>query len=77
MRVEKSRGGKVGPAEDNLTEFKQRAYEKYGDPTALKTGDIRVTLPSQWSSSGSIFFRQDDPLPVTILSLIPEVSVGR
>jgi len=76
LRVENSRGGKLGPDVDNLTEFKQRAYENYGDPTLLKTGDIRVTIPSKWSDSGSIFFRQDDPLPVTLLAVIPEVSVG-
>jgi hypothetical protein len=76
FRVENTRGGKVGPSSDNLTEFKQRAYENYGDPTSLKTGDIRVTIPSKWASSGSIFFRQDDPLPVTLLAVIPEVSVG-
>jgi len=76
LRVEDSRGGKIGPSSDNLTEFKQRAYENYGDPTLLKTGDIRVTIPSKWSNSGSIFFRQDDPLPVTLLAVIPEVSVG-
>jgi hypothetical protein len=76
LRVENSRGGKIGPSSDNLTEFKQRAFEKYGDPTDLKTGDIRIAIPSKWSSSGSIFFRQDDPLPVTLLAVIPEVSVG-
>ena len=76
FRVENTRGGKVGPSADNLTEFKQRAYENYGDPTLLKTGDIRVTIPSKWSNSGSIFFRQDDPLPVTLLAVIPEVTVG-
>jgi len=76
LRVEDSRGGKLGPDSDNLTEFKQRAYESYGDPTALKTGDIRVTIPSKWSASGSIFYRQDDPLPITLLAVIPEVEVG-
>ena len=76
LRVESSRGGKVGTDADNLTEFKQRAYETYGTPTALKTGDIRVTMPSKWSSSGSLFYRQDDPLPMTLLAVIPEVSVG-
>jgi len=76
LRVESSRGGKVGFDEDNLTEFKQRAYESYGDPTAMKTGDIRVTVPSKWSTSGSLFYRQDDPLPMTLLAVIPEVSIG-
>jgi hypothetical protein len=77
MKVENTRGGKVGPDFDRLTEFKQRAYEAYGEPTALKTGNIRVTLPSGWSTSGSIAYRQDDPLPVTILSVIPELEVGK
>ena len=76
FRVENTRGGKIGPSADNLTEFKQRAYESYGDPTAPKTGDLRVNIPSKWSSSGSVFFRQDDPLPVTLLAVIPEISVG-
>ncbi len=76
LRVEESRGGKIGYDADHLTEFKQRAYEPYGTATSLKTGDIQVTMPSTWRSEGSIFFRQDDPLPMTLLAVIPEVSVG-
>ena len=76
LRLEKSRGGKIGYDADHLTEFKQRAYEPYGTATSLKTGDIQVTMPSTWRSEGSIFFRQDDPLPMTLLAVIPEVSVG-
>ena len=76
LRVEESRGGKIGYDSDHLTEFKQRAYEPYGTATSLKTGDISVTMPSTWASEGSIFFRQDDPLPMTLLAVIPEVSVG-
>jgi len=76
LRVEESRGGKIGYDSDHLTEFKQRAYEPYGTATSLKTGDIKVTMPSTWASEGSIFFRQDDPLPMTLLAVIPEVSVG-
>jgi len=76
LRVEESRGGKIGYDADHLTEFKQRAYEPYGTATSLKTGDIKVTMPSTWRSEGSIFFRQDDPLPMTLLAVIPEVSVG-
>jgi len=76
LRVEESRGGKIGYDSDHLTEFKQRAYEPYGTATSLKTGDIKVTMPSTWASEGTIFFRQDDPLPMTLLAVIPEVSVG-
>jgi hypothetical protein len=76
LRVEESRGGKIGFDKDHLTEFKQRAYEPYGTATSLKTGDIKVTMPSTWASEGTIFYRQDDPLPMTLLAVIPEVSVG-
>ena len=76
LRVEESRGGKIGYDKDHLTEFKQRAYEPYGTATSLKTGDIKVTLPSTWKTEGSIFFRQSDPLPMTLLAVIPEVSLG-
>lgn len=76
LRVEESRGGKIGYDSDHLTEFKQRAYEPYGTATSLKTGDIKVTMPSTWTTEGSIFFRQDDPLPMTLLAVIPEVTVG-
>jgi hypothetical protein len=77
LRVENTRGGKVGPSLDQLTEFKQRAYEAYGEPTELKTGDIQVTIPSRWKTNGALAFRQDDPLPVTILATIPEIEVGK
>lgn len=76
LRVERTRGGKVGPDATRLTEYKQRISEPYGTPTELKTGDLRITIPSLWSESGSIFFRQDDPLPVTLLAVIPEVTIG-
>ena len=76
LRVEESRGGKIGYDKDHLTEFKQRAYEPYGTATSLKTGDIKVTLPSTWKTEGSIFYRQSDPLPMTLLAVIPEVSLG-
>jgi len=76
LRVEESRGGKIGYDKDHLTEFKQRAYEPYGTATSLKTGDIKVTLPATWKTDGSIFYRQQDPLPMTLLAVIPEVSIG-
>ena len=76
LRVEESRGGKIGYDKDHLTEFKQRAYEPYGTATSLKTGDIKVTLPATWKTDGSIFYRQEDPLPMTLLAVIPEVSLG-
>lgn len=76
LKVKDTRGGRVGPNFERMNEFKQRAYEAYGEPTALRTGDIEVTLPSDWNRLGSVCYRQDDPLPVTILAVIPEITIG-
>ena len=76
MRLEKTRGLFVGPDENNLYEVKQRTDEAYGDPIAPTTGDAQIVLTPSWNSTGRVFVRQSDPLPATILSIVPEVSVG-
>ncbi len=70
------RGGYYGPDSDNLIEFKQRKFEKMGDPTAMLTGDFEVFLLPDWNSNGRVFIRQDQPLPLTILAIIPSVETG-
>lgn len=76
IRVEKTRGGFLGPDAGNLIEYKQRDFEGYGDPIDMHTGDLRVTLPDMWGDQGGVFIRQSDPLPMTILAVIPEVTIG-
>jgi hypothetical protein len=69
VRFEKSRGLLIGPNEANLTEMKQREFEKMGEPTNLLTGVKKITLPPDWKSNGRIFIRQVDPLPMNILGV--------
>lgn len=78
--VEKSRGGFVGakpPTDDDvdplegLTEFKERNSENYDEPIELLTGTKDVTIRSEWNSNGRIFIRQVDPLPLSILAVVP------
>ena len=76
VRFEKSRGLLIGPNSDDLIEMKQREFEAMGDPTALLTGDKRINVQSQWSYGGRIFMRQKDPLPMTILAVVPSVILG-
>ena len=76
LRVNQSSGIFVGPNEDNLTEYKQRTSEPYGSPPALKSAEISVLTTPQWTDSGSVFIRQADPLPLAIVSLTLELSVG-
>ena len=75
IRFKKSRLGLVGPDRFHLTKMKQRDQEAMGTPTTLLTGDKQVKLEPVWNSNGRIFYRQLDPLPVTILAIIPDLNL--
>lgn len=60
----------VGPG-SGLTEIKVRDAEGYDDPVRLATEVLDVNIESQWSTGGRVFIRQSDPLPATILSIVP------
>jgi hypothetical protein len=76
VRYLNSRGGQVGPDENNLTEFVQRTNEPLGEPIALQTGDYTTTMFADYENCGRIMVKQSDPLPLTVLALIPKVNVG-
>ena len=76
VRFEKSRGLLIGPTSARLVEMKQRESEDMGTPTALLTGDKAITLKPDWNSNGRLFLRQNNPLPMTILAVIPDIDVG-
>jgi len=73
VRFERSRGLLIGPDSYNLVEMKQREFELIGDPTELLSGDKLINLLPQWNTNGRLFLRQKDPLPMTILSLTPDI----
>lgn len=82
LRVENTRGIFVGPYDGergslNLVEYRQRSTEPWGEPIKPFTGDIRVTTPWDWNTSGSMWVKQFDPLPMTILAIAPDVTIGR
>lgn len=69
--VESSRGIWAGIDEDGLTEYKARNDEGYDDPVALTTGTVDINIQPEWNSTGKVMIRQVDPLPLSILSVIP------
>jgi len=71
LQVESSRGITAGIDSTALQDA------NYGDPMELFTGAVEVPLNSTWNDNGRVFVRQSDPLPLTILAAIPDVSVGR
>ena len=76
LRVFRSSGIFVGPTPEELVEAKQRTTELYGTPPALKSEEIQVMVTPTWADSGSVYVRQSDPLPLTVVSLTLEVAIG-
>ena len=68
-----SRSFKAGPDEDNLRQFDRMSWE--GNDTEF-TGQLELSLTSEFTPYGRVLIRQTDPLPITINGIIPVVEVG-
>ncbi len=75
VRMDRSRGLWAGPDASDLVEVSQRLDEEYGEPTALLSGDIEIDILPTWNSNGRVLLRQRDPLPMTVLAVIPKFQV--
>lgn len=76
VRVVETRGLRVGPNFNNMTNFKERSDQPYTSPIQLITADERVPVLSDWTVTGQVCIEQPNPLPATISAVIPEVIVG-
>ena len=76
VMVEESRGIWAGQDEKNLWEFKQRDDEAMAEPTQTLTGKAQIYISADWASQGNVFIRQEDPLPLTVNAVLPEVVMG-
>jgi hypothetical protein len=45
-------------------------------PVPARSGDKRVQFSGGWDSGGTILIRQPDPLPMTVLMIVPPVVVN-
>lgn len=76
LLVKDTIGLKAGPDLDRLEVFKHELPEFYGDPVQPLTGVMEFKIGTDFNKNGRIVAVQDDPLPATILSLIPDVKLG-
>lgn len=74
LRLENSKGVFVGETFEKMYEIKMRKNENYDQPIAMFTGDKEMALPSGSTKGGNICVRVTDPLPVTILAIVLEVT---
>ena len=76
VRFLNSRGLWAGPDLAGCVELKFSADEGYNEAIRLFTGDKRVAIGGRWDVPGQVYVQQRSPLPVTILAVIPEVTLG-
>jgi hypothetical protein len=76
VRVWNSSGVKLGPADGTLYEIKQRTTEAYGTAPEMMQGWHHTNVAPKWDSDGAVEIEQSDPLPVTILAMVLDVTVG-
>ena len=72
-----TRGGFYGVGEKRLDAIKWRSTEKYDNPIELYSGKRHVVIPcASYEDTVYLTIKQVDPLPLTILSIVPEVEAG-
>ena len=76
LRVYESAAVLAGIYGGKMYEYKQRTTEVFSHPTRPKTGIIEINIGGQWDDDGLMQVKQENPLPITVLSVAAEFSVG-
>ena len=74
--VDKSAGFITGPDANNLTPYKTRTDENYGSPDNLLSEVVDINIVCNWDKKGQVTIRQEKPLPLTVLAIIPQAEIG-
>ncbi len=76
IQVERTRGIKAGHSRDRLNEIVQTKID-LSRPIGMETDMVSIQVYPNWNKQGTVIVRQDYPLPMTILGLSPEITIGR
>lgn len=69
-------GCKFGPDEDNLEEISFRSFGDAMDTAPpLFSGDVEVNFSAGYEGTGQILIVQDQPLPMSVLTIVKELHV--
>lgn len=74
FRVRSSGAFWCGPTGGTLYEVPRRSTETYGTAPRLKTGWDHITVAPQWQDDGGIAIEHRYSLPLTVLSLVLDVT---
>lgn len=75
-RLYKTRGLEMGRSLKELYEVRERTNEMYGTPTQEINGIKYQLLSTDWNEDEQTYFVQRNPLPASILGLVPDLEVG-
>jgi hypothetical protein len=77
-RLYNTLGLKHGPSSSRLDiiPFRSSADDMDAAP-AMFTGDKEIEFPRNWDKDGYIFLVQDQPLPFTVLAIMPELNTTK
>lgn len=77
VRCKDSRGLKAGRLFSTVTPIKElNRVTTMGFPIKLITADERIVMDPLWDVPGQICLQVDDPVPATVLGVVPEVVIG-
>lgn len=76
MRLNNSRALRVGDTYETVYELPERTNESWGNPIRPLSGLIKTPVGTTWDEESFTHFLLEDPLPVTLLSLVQSVEVG-
>lgn len=68
-----SRGFWAGPDADSLRQFTPESFDPTDDAF---TGSVFLNVTATYNETGRVLIRQTDPLPLTILGVLPLVELG-
>lgn len=68
-----SRSFMAGPDETHLTRQRPAPYDT---AVAPHSGDVEHNIISRFNEHGRVLIRQTDPLPLTVLGVVPNVEIG-
>jgi len=64
----------AGPDTTHLTRYELSQLS--GAAVDEHTGHVEMTLSATWNEHGRVFIRQDKPLPLTVLGVLPNLVIG-
>jgi hypothetical protein len=75
VRLLDTLGGSMGPTETNVDEIQFRSGSDPMDaPPPVFTGDKEIAWPGGYEKEGYVWYVNDQPLPTTIVAMMPQVT---